>query len=155
MPFLARVTSTTGLRGECGAALIYLDMLDWALADLDLSCQERQGLESLASDLGLSEQEVQDAHRRYFDELIAASLLDGVVTEGEMALLECVATALGMEPDLAQEAAKSCARVDSVELAAGMTVCFTGDATYGDGSPLPRKVLCGFAEDLGLLRFRR
>lgn len=151
LPFLARLTFETRLHAERGATLLYLDMLDWAIADLELSGNERQQLGELALDLGMTQEGVHDAHRRYFAELVFAAARDGIITDTEYRLLEQVAEALGIDPSELEGA--TCAwrnSCETVRLSSGMTVCFTGQATYSDGTEMPRQLLCQLAEDMEL-----
>lgn len=153
MPYLARLASHVHHYGEHGATLAYLDLLDRALADLVITDQEAAELTELAGILGLTRDDVAGAHRRYIDELVAAALRDGVVTDDEHDLLHRAATALGVDPDIV-DADTAAWRPDGdsggITLQAGMRVCFTGAATYPDGTELPRKKLNEVAAELGL-----
>lgn len=151
MPYLARLASSVHHYGEQGATLAYLDLLDWALADLVISDDENRQLLQLASSLGLSSSDVAAAHHRYVGELIAAASRDEIVTDEELDLLHRTAHALGVPADLVDDRTAAL-RPDSggVTLQAGMTVCFTGSATHHDGSELPRKKLKEIATRLGL-----
>lgn len=151
MPYLARLASRTRHHGERGATLAYLDLLDRALADLVITADGQAELSDLAGELGLSGNEVAAAHRRYLDELVAAALRDEVVTDEEYELLHGAAAALGLDPATVDAATAAWrASAATVQLAAGMRVCFTGAATSPDGTEIPRDVLHRFATDLGL-----
>lgn len=152
MPYLARLGSNVHHYGEQGATLAYLDLLDWALADLVISAEERSQLLALAADLGLSPADVLDLHHRYLDELVAAALRDDVVSDAEANLLYRAAAALDVDRCVIDQ------RIDGgrsessgVRLVPGMRVCFTGTATYPDGSELPRRKLQRIAESFGLV----
>lgn len=121
MPYLARLTSSVHHRGEHGVALAYLDLLDWALADLAISETERHQLDQLAADLGLSPDEVAAAHRRYVDELVAAAVRDEIVTDEEQALLHRAADALGVDPAVVDAGTKVW-RQDAGGVAQGLLV---------------------------------
>lgn len=151
MPYLAHLAANVHHYGEHGATLAYLDLLDWALADLTISDAEQRQLDQLAIDFGLSSDDVAAAHRRYVDELVAAAVRDRIVTDEEFALVNRVADALGVDPAVVDEGTLAW-RPDTggVVLQSGMTVCFTGAATYPDGSELPRKKLNEIAASLGL-----
>lgn len=151
MPYLARLAAKVHHYGEQGATLAYLDLLDWALADMVISEAEQRQLDHLVADLGLSGEEVAAAHRRYLDELVAAAVRDGIVTDDEHDLLHGTAEALGVDAAVVDEVTAAW-RPDAggVRLVEGMTVCFTGSATSHDGSELPRATLEGIAGDLGL-----
>lgn len=152
MPYLARLGSNVHHYGEQGAALAYLDLLDWALADLVISPEEQSQLLALAADLGLSRDEVTDLHGRYLDELVAAALRDDVVSDAEASLLHRAAAALDISPGAVDQRVDGW-RSDSggLRLVPGMRVCFTGTATYPDGSELPRRKLQQVAESLDLV----
>jgi len=151
MPYLARLASSVHHYGEQGATLAYLDLLDWALADLVISEDERRQLLQLAGDLGLSSADVAAAHRRYLDELVAAAVRDDVVTDAELALLHRVAGALGVARAVVDDGTAAWrTETGGLTLQEGMTVCFTGTATYPDGSELPRSRLKQVATSLGL-----
>lgn len=155
MPYLARLASEVHHYGEHGATLAYLDLLDRVLADLVISDAEQRQLDDLVADLGLSSEEVAAAHRRYVDELIAAAVRDGIVTDEEHELLHRVARALNVAPSVVDEGTVTWRPdTDGVKLVEGMSVCFTGSATYPDGSELPRTTLEKIAGDLGLTRTR-
>ncbi len=151
MPYLARLASKVHHHGEHGATLAYLDLLDWALADLAISEAEQRQLDQLVADLGLSSEEVAAAHRRYVDELVAAAVRDEIVTDEELDLLHRVAETLAVPASVIDEETAAW-RPDTggVQLMEGMTVCFTGSAAYPDGTALPRATLEGIAGDLGL-----
>jgi DNA polymerase-3 subunit epsilon len=142
MPYLSRMADRAHHISEHGATLVYMDLLDWALADLVLTETEKAQLFTLAQDLGLSATDIDDVHNRYIDELVAAALRDGTVDQSEQAILEACADVLGADT----------ARIESMisgrqsetgtyQLKPGTKVCFTGAATYPDGKELPRKVL--------------
>ena len=151
MPYLARLADRTHHYGEHGAALVYMDLLDWAISDLVLTRTERAQLEELAIDLDLSSDEVAAVHHRYIDELISASLRDGVVDNHEAAILGRAARELGVDVQyVAGQVRTLLARETSAVLSPGIRVCFTGAATYADGSELRRSVLQRHATDLGL-----
>lgn len=148
---IGRAMTAARLRGEAGPTLVYLDMLDWAFADLHIDDDEGCRLQVLAAELGLSPQHVAGAHRRYLDELIVAAIRDGRVTDGESRLLCRVARALGFEADVVQrEVERWRPEERTVMLKRGMRVCFTGAATSTEGCELPRTALADIAEQVGL-----
>ena len=152
MPYLARLAERTQHDGERGAALIYMDLLDRAISDLEITDAERAQLAELASAVGLAPQDISETHRRYLDELIAASLRDGIVDQNEAAMLERVAVELGIESEyLKDRVGDQVAEDASIVLNAGMRVCFTGTALYPDGTELPRRILDLAARDLELV----
>lgn len=108
--------------------LPYLDLLDWALADLVIEEGERNQLVWLAGSLGLSEEDRERAHLGYMNELVVAAMRDGMLTENEHEQLEKAATALDLDWPSFQAVLEphrwtpSPAPLESVS-----TVCFTGD----------------------------
>jgi DNA polymerase-3 subunit epsilon len=151
MPYLARLADRTHHYGEHGAVLVYMDLLDWAISDLVLTRTERAQLEELAIDLNLSSANVADVHRRYLDELVSASLRDGVVDSHEASILGRAAEELGVDPQYVVDRARNLLALDSSAVVSpGIRVCFTGSAIYADGTELHRSVLERHATDLGL-----
>lgn len=151
MPYLARLASRLQHHGARGPSLAYMDLLDWVLADLVITVAEADELAGLAYDLGLTAEEVGRVHLRYLDELVAAALRDGVVTDGELDLLHRTAAALGIAPSVVDSATRSWRPDrDTVALTDGMRVCFTGEATGPDGRAIARSELKDIAVDLGL-----
>lgn len=152
LPPLARTVPRLHHWGETGAILAYLDMLDWALADLRLDPDERSALQTLAGELGLTEQEVARAHDRYLQEMIAAAARDCRVTDEELRILTCVAETLGIDVGTVSARVAPWRRPPStVHLQPGLRVCFTGSALAADGTEIPRSLLCELAERMGLV----
>jgi DNA polymerase-3 subunit epsilon len=151
MPFLARLALRTSHWGAQREALQYLDLLDWAIGDGELSASECEQLNSLALELGMSSESVIAAHEHYLRELISAAARDQVVTRAEQERLTRVARALGLSTELVDQAARVWAESSRrIRISDGMGVCFTGQATYADGTEMSREVLCGIAKSLGL-----
>ncbi len=151
MPYLARIAARSHHRAERGPSLIYLDMLDWALDDLAVSPEEWSELSALAESLGMTNADIYSAHRRYLRELVAAAGRDGKITEQEHALLIRAVEALHLDPSLLDEAVGPYMEVARLfRIQPDMRVCFTGAATYSDGTELPRERLTRIAQGLGL-----
>jgi DNA polymerase III subunit epsilon len=151
IPYVAKATMAAHHRGQTGASLIYLDMLDWALADLEIDANEHSKLLVLASDLGLNPQEVVEAHERYLDEMVAAAARDHRVTDDELTILCRVASTLGIDTGVVEERVLQWRQArEVIRLEPGMRVCFTGAAISADGSELPRATLSAIAEEIGL-----
>ncbi len=151
MPFLARLALRTSHWGAQGETLQYLDLLDWAMGDGELSAAECEQLNSLALELGMNSESVAAAHEHYLRELIAAAARDQIITRAEHERLTQVALTLGLGTYLVDEAAQTWAESSRrIRINDGMGVCFTGQATYTDGSEMCRDVLRGIAGSLGL-----
>lgn len=151
MPYLARLADRAHHYGVHESALVYMDLLDWALSDLDITRAEEAQLTELAIDVGLTRAEVVQIHHRYLDELIEAALRDEVIQPNEMRVLEGVAEALNVDSGYASSRVRDRMEIThSVEIRPGMRVCFTGSATATDGSPLARDLLSRIAGDLEL-----
>jgi DNA polymerase-3 subunit epsilon len=152
MPYLARL-AFSAYHQECdSAALTYLDLLDWTLGDGCISESEQAQLLALACELGMTSDRIMAAHRQYLDELLAAALRDGIVTSVERQMLCRVASCLGLDSDVVGEVIGACDQpAADFRIESGMGVCFTGQATYPDGTELPREVLCCLAETMGLI----
>lgn len=133
----------------------YVDLLDAAVADLQLTTQERVELSALAHDLGLDDLRISRAHREFLNGLIDAALEDAVVTDGEYDQL-CRAAAL-LEVDLDVVAR----RVDGYRTSCGelalspqLQVCFTGAAVDAAGEEIQRGDLERLATQHGLTTTR-
>ena len=110
---------------------MYRYVLNHVLDDGKIDSRERKQLEELAEELQLSNEQVKEICQLHLATLVAAVERDGIVGEDEHDFLERIAKAMGLEnepipsmTDLPEEA--------SVE--AGMTVCFSGDATMIDSA---------------------
>ena len=126
-------------------------MLDWALDDLVVSPHEWSELGALAGSLGMTDEDVHSAHKRYLHELVTASARDGKITDQEYVLIGRAVDALHLEPSLLQEMVRPFAQgAHLVRIQPGMRVCFTGAATYSDGTELPRARLVRIAQAMGL-----
>ncbi|TGJ96139.1 hypothetical protein DLJ96_10255, partial [Actinotalea fermentans ATCC 43279 = JCM 9966 = DSM 3133] len=77
----------------------YLALLDLALLDRYVSFTERGALLAAAEEAGLSRAQVESLHHGYLDALARVALLDGVLSDSELADLHEVAGQLGMDAD--------------------------------------------------------
>jgi len=146
---LPRLVRSVSYPTTDGGVLSYLDMLDYVLDDGVISEVESVTLHDLARDLGLSPQQVSDAHRSYFDEILTAAMRDRRITTEEHALLELVAAALDLDPNLVP-ATSPPRTVAGYTLTSGMGVCFTGAATDKQGRQITRSDLEAMATRAGL-----
>jgi DNA polymerase-3 subunit epsilon len=129
----------------------YVELLDAAVADLQLTDQERAELTALAHDLGLDDLRIKRAHREFLDGLIDAALDDAVLTDDEYDQLCRAAALLDVDRDVVAR------RVDgyrttheTLALTPGIQVCFTGAAVDADGRDLDRSYLEQLASARGL-----
>ncbi|GAA3220451.1 exonuclease domain-containing protein [Oerskovia jenensis] len=77
----------------------YLALLDLALLDRYVSFTERGALLAAAQEAGLSRAQVESLHHGYLDALARVALLDGVLSDSEIADLHEVADQLGLDAD--------------------------------------------------------
>ena len=111
----------------------YLTVLDQVLEDRLVSVTEADQLVALAGELGCGPDHVVAAHRVYLEALATAAYADGVVTDGERADLDRVASLLGMgsrEVETALAVVRSGAQVSlprrAEVFAPGDRIVFTG-----------------------------
>jgi len=117
----------------------YVDLLDQALADLQLTAAERTELAAIADDLGLTELDRQRAHREFLNGLVDAATEDGAVTDTELHHLCRVTALLDLDEDLvARRTNPYRLRYDTIELKPGLQVCFTGAALDDSGNLIDR-----------------
>lgn len=129
----------------------YVQLLDVAVADLQLSPDERRALRELADELGLDDRGVARAHREFMSGLIDAALEDEVVTDEEYDQL-CRAAAL-LDVDLETVMTRIDpfrAAVDKRQLTPGLSVCFTGQGELA-GRPVDRASQERLAQQHGLV----
>lgn len=129
----------------------YVTLLDYAVADLKVDADERRELALLAEDLGLTEHTRTRAHKEFLNGLIDAALDDGVVTDDEFDQLCRTAALLDLD-DTVVGARTNPYRIttETVNLRAGIRVCFTGAAQWPDGEPAEREELEALARQHGL-----
>jgi len=134
--FLARISEHLPRHPEVENGDVYLQGLDRALLDRQISVTESDGLVELATDLRLSRPAIDVLHRSYLLDLARAALADGVVTDEERDDLVAVARLVGLsshDVDRALEYASSSPTTDiplrpvqRFHLRRGHTVVFTG-----------------------------
>lgn len=124
------------------ARTAYLELLDRALEDRQLTAVEVDSLHELAGAWGLGRAMVESLHRRYFEELLRLARADDIVTDAERADLETVAAVLALPPIDVEAAAIEPSTLEGLpraESLAGASVCFTGVSTcFVDGEALTR-----------------
>jgi len=137
--------------------IAYLEVLDRALLDRMISASEAQELVQLASELGMSQSEIQIAHQTYLLELARSAMADGVVTAAERRDLLQVTRLLGLDRKELDEALRLASKGDEHKPrisgpATGKTVCFTGELTSTiNGLHISREAALEFATRAGLI----
>lgn len=146
-PLITYLASRLPVHGLAVRSQEYLELVGRAVADLHLDRDERDELRTFAAELGLTDAEVAQAHRRYVNELTDAAIEDEVVTDEEYDMLVRVAAALDVDQDAVERRIRRyrVAETESV-LQPGMEVVFTG------GHPsYSREELQQLAADRGLV----
>lgn len=157
VPYLADLAR--GVHADADVAA-YVNLLDRAVADLKLTSDEQNELAVLAEELGLDERGRERAHREFLNGLIDAALEDSIVTDDEHEQLCRVAALLDLDIKLVTRRTNPYRLAeDTIALAAGLSVCFTGAAVDEYGNQIDRKsVLEVEAEAHGLVpidKFRK
>ncbi|RIS79098.1 exonuclease domain-containing protein [Mycobacteroides abscessus] len=136
-PYLADLTR--GVHADIEVAA-YVNLLDRAVADLKLTSDERHELAALAAELGLDEHRQERAHREFLNGLIDAALEDSIVTDDEHEQLCRVAALLDLDAKLVTRRTNPYRLTENtIVLAAGLSVCFTGAALDDRGNLIDRK----------------
>lgn len=148
-PYLAQLAAGLHVAPDIAP---YIALLDTALADLQLTTDERTELNAFAAELGLSPHNVQRAHRTFLDGLVEAALADGKVTDDEIDQLCRAAALLELDLDLVTQHTDTYRTIkDTVALTPGLCVCFTGSATDHSGNEIDRADLETLALRSGLM----
>jgi DNA polymerase-3 subunit epsilon len=99
-PYLARVVAAlAGMRSDEQVAP-YMDLLERAMADLQISEAEGEALAITAKEWGLSREQVISAHHDFMRAIVVAALADGKVTATERRDLDAAATLLALGPGI-------------------------------------------------------
>lgn len=156
-PYLASLAR--GVHADVDIAS-YAILLDRAIADLQLTGEERHELAELATELGLDDQGRERAHREFLDGMIDAALEDGVVTDDEQDQLRRAAALLELDANLVTRRTNPYRLApEAIVLEAGLVVCFTGAVLDDLGNQIDRRsVLEVEARQHGLLpidKFRK
>jgi DNA polymerase-3 subunit epsilon len=97
LPYLAQlVVALTVVAAEEEVAP-YMDLLDRALEDRQVTAEEAEALRLTAQSWGLTREQVLSAHHSYLESLVTAALADGRVTYTERQDLEAVALLLAID----------------------------------------------------------
>lgn len=139
--FLARLSSRASKPVVADEIAPYVDALDRALLNREISRHEADELVSVANSLGLGRDEVLTVHRMYVYALCARAWADGVITDDERTDLHKVGVLLGLTLDEVEAALREIAaagepdvqrsewadRVGTFRLKPGDKVVFTGE----------------------------
>ncbi|WP_191986041.1 3'-5' exonuclease [Mycobacteroides salmoniphilum] len=137
VPYLADLAR--GVHADIDVAA-YVNLLDRAVADLKLTADERHELAALAKELGLDAHGRERAHREFLNGVIDAALEDSIVTDTEHEQLCRVAALLDLDIKLVTRRTNPYRLAeDTIVLAAGLSVCFTGAALDDRGNLIDRK----------------
>lgn len=142
----------------------YLEVLDRALEDRRLTPEEREELNALAQELGMSPAQAIDATHRYLRDLIGVAFQDGAIPEGARRDLEDVQQMLGVSDEAFTKMQGEVVAARPVVGSAhngpstgpsdltGKTVCFTGTFTCRIAGELASHPLAeGFATKCGMI----
>ena len=145
-PYIALLAAALDHAGLEASMVAYLELVERAVADLHLDADERSQLAVFAADLGLSDAQRAQAHRRFVNDLVDAALADGIVTDDELDMLLRVASSLAVATSRVTDRTRSATTTAiAVTLTPGLTVAFTGDDPHH-----PREMLIAHAAALGL-----
>ena len=148
-PYLAQLAAGLHVAPDIAP---YVALLDSALADLRLTAEERAELAALASELGMTAVHIQRAHRAFLDGLVEAALADGEVTDEEIEQLCRAAGLLDLDLDIVTQRTDAYRTIkDTLSLAPGLSVCFTGSAMDATGNEIDRAALEALAQQNGLV----
>lgn len=147
-----------------GAVMAYGALLDRVLEDRHVDDSEAEALIETATRWGLSNEQIQLAHRQYLNQLTIAAVADGIVTDAEHRDLKLVSRLLGQEHrDLDEILRDATAMVSQVltptvstpsgeQCLTGKSVCFTGELQcFRDGQTISREFANVLAENAGLV----
>lgn len=128
------------------------------LADRRISSAESQLLHSLALECSISQEKVVELHNQYLADLIRVALLDGTISDFEMADLRQVAELLNTSGQDLSELISEVSKAGGVKPSAarsdfrGKSVCFTGTllSNYKE-MPITRELAQKLALEHGLI----
>jgi DNA polymerase III subunit epsilon len=124
LPILERLTSRLPRHENKSSFDAYFQLLDDVCADSVLEPKEAVALFLRASELGMSREETERAHRAYVQGLLELAYQDGFYTEMEAEHLEAVAAALKVQ-DLVRGDGSEALSLYPRDLA-GKSTCFSG-----------------------------
>lgn len=146
-PLIAYLAARLPMDGLVVRIQEYLEVVGVAVGDLHLDRDERVELLAIAEQLGLSQVQVVQAHRRFVNDLVDAAIDDDVVTDDEYDALIRVAAALDVDQDMVEHRIASFRRSEAeTRLREGMQVVLTGNHPSHSRGELET-----VARDLGLV----
>ena len=122
----------------------YLWRLADYLSDLKITSEEKEELDLLAADLGISAQDQTQLHTRYVRELERAAMRDGLITDSEQILLEAFASALSVQLEV--DLTKAKAEIPDP----GSLICVTGTTSI-NGEHWGKERISSFLFDNGFV----
>lgn len=139
--------------------LEYLNLLDEILADRRTTQKESELLFDLAMDFRISKNKALILHQRYLSSLVRIAVLDGIITEAEMADLNQVAKLLSISDKILEDLISCFHKNNNIKDLAqdrqkfiGKTVCFTGTlCSFYDGMQITREMAHKFSVEHGLI----
>ena len=102
VPYLARVVASIGGVRADEEVAPYMDLLERAMADLQITEAEADALRITAEQWGLTREQVVGAHHEFLRALVIAALADGKVTSTERRDLDAAATLLAVGPGIVE-----------------------------------------------------
>ncbi len=137
LPYLARLVTSLPASDTKHGFEEYFSVLDHALEDRRVTLDEAKSLFGLAKEIGMSPDQVQEAHRLYMKSIITVALQDGVVSQSEKEDLNLVRQLLSISEKTYEKLllqAKKKRKEGGVGEKAkqlesdlkGKTICFTG-----------------------------
>lgn len=118
----------------------YLELLDFAMLDFELSVHERRELTAHARNLGMSQADADRVHMQYIRQLVRVVMSDGVVTQQERDGLWLAADTLGISREVVEEILNTgstgddATQVSTLTLQPGDRVAFTGTRAGEDAA---------------------
>jgi DNA polymerase-3 subunit epsilon len=139
--------------------LEYLNLLDEILADRRITQKESEFLYGLAMDFKISKNKALILHQRYLSNLVRIVLLDGIITEAEMADLNHVAKLLNVSNRILGDLIACAHKNNNIKDLSrerqkyiGKTVCFTGTlCSFYCGMQITREMAHKVAVEHGLI----
>jgi len=148
-PILERLTSRLPRHKAESSFDTYFELLDDVFADSKLEPREALALFLLASELGMTQDDTERAHRAYVQGLLQVAYQDGFYTEMEAEHLESVAKALKID-DLVKDDGRETPSLYPRDLV-GKSTCFSGRPKGTlQGQPISRSQLLEFAREAGI-----